>query len=52
MSRPRTINPKGATLRLTVRVADSVIRELQEEAQQKKTTVGAIVRERLEKGKS
>jgi hypothetical protein len=50
MARPRTINPKGNTRKLSVRVADSVARELEKEAIKKGKTIGAVVRERLEKG--
>jgi hypothetical protein len=50
MARPKTINPKGSTRRLSVVVSDSVARELEKEALKKGVTLGAVVRERLEKG--
>lgn len=50
MARPRSINPKGNTRKLSVRVADSVARELEKEAEKQGKTLGAVVRERLEKG--
>jgi hypothetical protein len=50
MARPRTINPKGTTRKLSVVVSDSVARDLQREARKQGKPLGAIIRQRLEKG--
>lgn len=47
MARPKTINPKGKTTQLTVKVAEPVVNELKREAKRRGVTVGAIIRERL-----
>lgn len=50
MARPKTINPKGNTRRLSVVVSDSVARDLEKEARKQGKTLGAVVRERLDRG--
>ena len=50
MARPKTINPKGTTRRLSVVVSDSVARDIEKEAKKQGKTIGAVVRERLDKG--
>jgi hypothetical protein len=50
MARPKTINPKGTTRRLSVVVSDSVARDLEKEARKQGKTLGAVVRERLDRG--
>ncbi len=50
MARPRTINPKGNTTRLSVVVAEPVVKELKREAKKQGRTLGALVRELLERG--
>lgn len=50
MARPKTINPKGTTRRLTVVVSDSVAKDLEKEAKKQGKTLGAVVRERLDRG--
>ena len=50
MARPRTINPKGSTRRLSVVVSESVVQELRKEAEKQGKTLGAVVRERLYRG--
>jgi len=49
MARPRTIDPEnGRTRTFTVRVAEAQLVELSKEAEERKISVGALVRERIE----
>jgi hypothetical protein len=50
MARPKTINPKGSTRRLSVVVSETVVEDLEKEAKKQGKTLGAVVRERLDKG--
>ena len=50
MARPRTINPRGKTRRLSVVVSEPLVNELKREAKKQGRTLGALVRERLEQG--
>ena len=47
MPRPRVINPKGRTRRISVFVAEPVAEKLEREAKRRGTSLGAVVRERL-----
>lgn len=50
MARPKTINPKGKTRRLTVVVSEPMVKELEREAKRQGVTLGAVVRELLSRG--
>jgi hypothetical protein len=50
MARPKTINPKGKTRRLTVVVSEPMVKELEREAKRKGVTLGAVVRDLLSRG--
>lgn len=50
MARPKTINPKGKTRRLSVVVSEPMVKELEREAKRQGVTLGAIVRELLSRG--
>ena len=47
MARPRTINPTGATKRLTTEVAEPVARRIEREARRRGIPVSQVVREIL-----
>ena len=49
MARPRVINPTGRTRKLSIILAEPVIKDLEKEAKRRGLSVGAVVRERLEK---
>jgi hypothetical protein len=48
MARPRTINPKGNTRRLSVVVPEPLVNELKREAKKQGRTLGSLVREKLQ----
>jgi hypothetical protein len=50
MARPRKINPKGRTRKLSVLVAEPVARDLEREATREGKSLGEIMRRRLERG--
>lgn len=50
MARPRSINPRGKTRRLSVIVSEQVAKDLEKTARKQGKTLGAVVRERLDKG--
>lgn len=47
MARPRTINPKGKTRKVSVVISEPVAQQLEREARRKGKSFGAVVRERL-----
>jgi hypothetical protein len=49
MARPRVINPTGDTRKVSVVISEAVARDLEREAKRRKVSVGAIMRERLQK---
>ena len=50
MGRPRTIDPENGRIRVvTVRVAEVQLEELSREATERRISVGAVIRERIEK---
>lgn len=49
MSRPRTVDPEGRTRTFGVMVAESVYLRLKKEADRRGITLGALVREQLDK---
>lgn len=52
MARPKTINPKGETRRVTVVLSESVAQRLEREAKKRKQSLGSIVREVIERGEA
>lgn len=50
MARPRTINPKGKTRKLSVVLAEPVARDLEKEARKQGLSLSEVVRQRLERG--
>lgn len=49
MSRPRTVDPEGRTRTFGLMVSESVYQQLKKEAEKRGITLGAVVREKLEK---
>jgi predicted DNA binding CopG/RHH family protein len=52
MARPKTINPKGQTRRVTVVLSDRVVTRIEKEAKKRGRSFGSVVRELLERGEA